>query len=294
MTKKLKKLLGLLLAAMTICSVFVLTGSAASSKNVPSLQVVSTDDDEINLKWSAVKGATGYQIYVKTPGGSWKKNETTKSTKEDAENLKSATTYYVKVRAYKKSGSKVSYGSFSNTVKTSTEPDEVKNLKASAVKNGKATISWKAVSGAKGYQVYKYTSGKWSRLVNTAKTSYTVSGCKSGDRFRIRAYLILDGKAYYGDTETVTLKAASSNKPTTPDTPSASDSKITAAEAKSIAIKDSKVSSSSVRDYECEYEYSKRFGCYVYEIDFESGRYEYEYIIAASSGKILSYHRERA
>lgn len=289
MTKKLKKLLSLLLAAVTICSALVFTGSAAAIQKVSALQVVSTDDDEINLRWSAVKGATGYQIYVKAPGGSWKKNEVTRSTTEDADNLKSATTYYVKVRAYKKSGSKVTYGDFSDIVKTSTEPDEVRNLKATAVKKGKSTLSWNKVSGAKGYQVYKYSSGKWSKLVSTSKTSYTVSSCQSGDRFKVRAYLTLDSKVYYGDFESVTLKASSAN----PSGSDASGNKISKSEARSIAIRHSKVSSSTVRDYECEYEYSKRFGCYVYEVEFESGIYEYDYIIKASDGKILSSHKER-
>ncbi|MGN1443555.1 MAG: PepSY domain-containing protein, partial [Acutalibacteraceae bacterium] len=209
----------------------------------------------------------------------------------EAENLRSATTYYVKVRAYKKSGSKVTYGSFSDTIKTSTDPDEVKSLKATAVKDGKSVLSWKKVSGAEGYQIYQYTSGKWSKLITTSNISYTVSNAKSGDRFKVRAYLKLDGKVYFGDFESVTLRSASSEKSSTPSKP---DQKITKSEAKSIAVKHSKVASSSVKDYECEYEYSKRFGCYVYEIEFESGKYEYDYIINASNGKILYNHKERS
>ncbi|MGN1195745.1 MAG: fibronectin type III domain-containing protein [Acutalibacteraceae bacterium] len=285
MTKKLKRLIGLLLAAVTICSALVFTGSAASLSKVSGLKVVSTDDDEINLKWSAVTGATGYQIYVKVPGGSWKKNETTKKTTEDAENLKSGTTYYVAVRAYKKSGSKVTYGSFTK-VKTSTDPAEVKSLTATAVSSGKSTLSWKAVTGATGYQIYKYntSTGKWAKTATVKTTKYTATVSKNGgDRFKVRAYKKLDSKVYYGDFESVTVKAATT-----------SSTKISASQAKSIAIKDSGVSSSTVKDYDCEYEYSKSYGCYVYEVEFESGNYEYDYIINASTGKILYSHKERA
>lgn len=285
MTKKLTKLFSLLLAVVMLCSVFTVAGSAATLAKVTNLKVISTDDDEIDLKWSAVKGATGYQIYVKVPGGSWVKNETTKKTSEDADNLKSGTTYYVAVRAYKKSGGKVTYGSFSKAVKTSTDPAEVKSLKATAVSSGKSTLSWKAVTGANGYQIYKYntSTGKWVKTATVKTTKYTATVSKNGsDRFKVRAYKKLDGKVYYGDFESVTVKAAAT-----------STTKITASQAKSIAVKNSGVSSSSVRDYECEYEYSKRYGCYVYEIDFESGKYEYEYVIKASTGSILSKVKER-
>ena len=289
MTKRIKRLLGLLLAAVTICSALVFTGSAVSLSKVSGLKVVSTDDDEINLKWSAVKGATGYQIYVKVPGGSWKKNETTKKTADDAEDLRSATTYYVKVRAYKKNGSKVTYGGFSDAVKTSTDPDEVRNLKATAIENGKSTVSWKKVSRADGYQITRTRSGKTTGIATVTANSYTLSSCKNGDIIKVRAFLKLDGKVYYGDFESVKLKSSVSSVK-----PSQDKAKITKAEAKSIAIKDSKVSASTVRDYECEYEYSKRYGCYVYEVEFESGKYEYEYIISALAGKILYSHKERA
>ena len=67
------------------------------------------------LSWKKTK-ASGYQIYLskKTKKGFKKKAATTKTKK--TLKLKKGT-YYVKVRAYNKSGSKVAYGKFSKVVK---------------------------------------------------------------------------------------------------------------------------------------------------------------------------------
>lgn len=61
----MKILLNVLLAAILGASVFLaasLTVSAATLPKVTSVKAYNIDDDEINLKWKAVKGADGYQV----------------------------------------------------------------------------------------------------------------------------------------------------------------------------------------------------------------------------------------
>lgn len=55
------------------------------------------------IKWSKVKGASGYTVYYKTKAkGSWKKLKSVKSTSYTKTKLKSKETYFFTVKAYKK------------------------------------------------------------------------------------------------------------------------------------------------------------------------------------------------
>ena len=62
--KKTNKFLSLFLAALLVLSYSVLPASAASLKAVTNLKAYNIDDDEINLRWSAVTSADGYQVYI--------------------------------------------------------------------------------------------------------------------------------------------------------------------------------------------------------------------------------------
>jgi hypothetical protein len=70
----------------------------------------------VTLTWKKTTNATSYQIYIsKKKNSGYKKTATTKGLKK-ALKLKKGT-YYVKVRAYNKSGYFYKYGKFSNVVK---------------------------------------------------------------------------------------------------------------------------------------------------------------------------------
>ncbi len=68
----------------------------------------------LSCSWKKCKGVTGYQIYIGTSGRTtylkWKKTSFTASAKSKAK-------YSVKIRAYKKSGSKTIYGKWSKVKK---------------------------------------------------------------------------------------------------------------------------------------------------------------------------------
>lgn len=278
---KFLKLFSLLLASIMLFSIFTITSSAASVKQVENLKVVSTEEDDINLKWSKVKSATGYQIYIKKADGKWKKVESTDDTYEEIDDLKSATNYSIKVRAYVRKNGKTTYGKFSKVIKTSTDPSKIKTIQSSATSNKKVKLSWSSVKNADKYQIQKYNAldGKWYKVKNVSDTSCVVSA-NNGERFRIRAYLKYNNKNFYGDFKYITIKNAEIQL----------NKDIFENEAKSIVLKDSGVKVSNVRDYDVELDRYR--GIKVYEIDFEAGRYEYEYIVNAQTGKILYKEKE--
>ena len=63
--------------------------------------------------------------------------------------------------------------------------------------NGKPKLSWKAVSGAKKYWIYRSTDGKnFKYWDSTTKLSYTNSGAASGTKYyyRVKAVAVVNGK----------------------------------------------------------------------------------------------------
>jgi len=268
--------------------------AATKPAKVSSLKVVERDDDELTLKWTKVSGATGYQLYrYDTSTGKWKKIKTTSKNRYEVENLKTATKYKFKVRAYTKSNGTTTFGTFSATLTTYTEPAEVENLTAANKTTSSVKLTWDKVPRATKYQVYMYDTakGKYVRQTTVSGTSATITGLSSGTtyKFKVRAYLLSDsGKnKYYGDfsdVRKVTTKTATSATATT-------TTYIGTAKAKSIAFADAGVTESKV--YDLEVEKDKEKGVVVYEVSFDYNGYEYDYTIHATSGKILEKEVER-
>ena len=65
---------------------------------------------------------------------------------------------------------------------------------------------------------------------------------------------------------------------------------IDAAEAKRIALNHAGLSESDIRGYGIETD--RDYGVTVYEIEFKSGAYEYDYEINAETGAVIKSHRE--
>ena len=132
----------------------------------------------VKLSWAKVTGATKYEIYRSTDGGkTYKLLKTVTGTSYTNEKLTKGSTYYYKVRAVKVSGSTTYAGSYSAA-------QSVMVLKAPSITVGtdsnKIKLSWKAVSGAVKYEVYRSTDNKtFKRLTTTSKLSYTNSSVKT-------------------------------------------------------------------------------------------------------------------
>lgn len=83
-------------------------------------------------------------------------------------------------------------------------PGKVAISSVSRAGSGKLKITWKKVSGATGYQIYRSAqkNSGYRRIKNLSSksSSYTNSKLKNGKRYyyKIRAYKRIDGKTYYG------------------------------------------------------------------------------------------------
>lgn len=178
-------------------------------KKVTGLKAKSQSTDYINLTWSKQTGVTGYEVYTyNSSKKEWKYVGKTSNNSYKIKKLKAGTEYKYKVKAYKTIDNKKYYGSYSSTLKTATKTKTPK-ISELTTKSKKATIKWKKVSGASGYQIYMSTSknGKYSKIKTASKssTSYTKTELKKNKKyyFKIRSYKTVDGKKIYSSYSSV-------------------------------------------------------------------------------------------
>lgn len=173
----------------------------------------------ITLKVSAIAMKYVYIKFYDVSGNELKSfnpvwNENTQKITFETKVELSRGTYYI---GFIKDGSNCGNYSFalydSNALKVAVPS----NLRVSARSTSSLTISWNAVSGARGYIVYSYNinTGKYKKLGITSSTSYTVNDLKSGAvyRFAVKAYKTVGKANYFSDCSAV-LTAAT--KPATP------------------------------------------------------------------------------
>ena len=160
------------------------TGSTVLT--APTLTLSVSKKGQPTLKWSAVSGAAGYQLWCSYDGGDdgdpyyrWFVNndKTATSYTVPTDYLEKGRTYTYKVRAVTSSGA---VGSFSKEVTFTYNP--AASLAAPTVTGGndaqgRPTLTWKTVTGAAKYEIYRSYSrdGSYSKYSTQTSTAYTNS-----------------------------------------------------------------------------------------------------------------------
>lgn len=185
----------------------VLGSKTALTKPTVS-KVASAGYNKIKVTWGKISGAQGYQLMRSTnKTGTY----TTVAKITDGSTIsytdKGRTTdkkYYYKVRPYRKVGKTNVYGSYSAVLdgKANLSKSSITALSNSTA--GKMKLTWKQISGASGYEVYRKTgaSGTYKNVktIKGASTlTYTNGNLQSGTYYyKVRAYRIVSGKKVYG------------------------------------------------------------------------------------------------
>ena len=129
------------------------------------------------LTWNAVSSATSYKVYRATSQkGTYSLLGTVTATSYTNTGAKAGVTYYYKVKAVNSAGE----SAFSNVVSGKTTVTTL--TMGHSASSGKPQLTWKAVSGAASYKVYRATSknGAYSVINTTKALTYTNTGAALG------------------------------------------------------------------------------------------------------------------
>ena len=204
------------------------SGSTVYSASYSNIKTVITKPDTVTIssaaatsagyvtvKWKKVANSTGYVIYRSVDGGSYSKvaDVSSNSTVSWTDTTVSAGhTYRYKIKAYKTYSGSTVYSTSYSSVKSITAKPAVPTIQSVSSTSAKtATVRWKAVSGASGYQVaYRTAGGSWAYKTVTTSLK-TLTGLKSGSTYyvKVRAYTSYNGTKVYSSwssQKTITVK----------------------------------------------------------------------------------------
>lgn len=89
---------------------------------------------------------------------------------------------------------KYTTGDFNLTVEAPKHKEAKPNFKLTAQSGGKIKVSWKKISNASKYRVYKYVNGKFKLIKTTKNTSYTVKNLVGGNKYSYVVTACVNGK----------------------------------------------------------------------------------------------------
>lgn len=177
-----------------------------SSKSVryitaPKISSAVNDTTGVTLKWSAVSGATGYQIYRSTNGGSYAKIATVKGsskvTYRDTKATGRGTKYQYRVYTYR-TISGVTYKSGTSNIKTiyhlATPTAPSIYIASTGMK-----LTWSATTGATGYYIYRSANdGSYTKVATVTGRTYTDTKVSNGSKYKykVMAYKTVSGTTY--------------------------------------------------------------------------------------------------
>ena len=162
----------------------IVSGKVKSVTPKPSAPVVkignSASSGKPMLTWNAVSGATSYKVYRATSqNGTYSLLGTVTATSYTNTGAKAGTTYYYKVKAVNSAGE----SAYSNVVSGRATVTTLTMGHSST--SGKPQLTWKAVSGAASYKVYRATSknGAYTVINTTKALTYTNVGAALGTTY---------------------------------------------------------------------------------------------------------------
>lgn len=170
---------------MAVVLTFVSIQAMAATCPTPT-GVKQTDATEAAFKiaWNASAGATEYGVSVSKDKTTWSDEQIAKTNEFVVAGMASATAYQVRVRAHNASG----WSEYSKPYTVVTSPKAPKKIKQTETGSDYVKLTWDAVEGATGYNVY-WAKGKAETLLITKKplekTEVIIKGIKDNTKYTV-------------------------------------------------------------------------------------------------------------
>jgi fibronectin type 3 domain-containing protein len=178
-----------------------------------NLTVTGTTATSVSLQWDAVAGAGSYQLRRSTtPGGSYSPVGSSGGTSATDTTAQPGVTYYYVVVATGAGGTSANSNEASAT--TASLPAPPTGVTATTVNATRVQVSWSAVGGASGYEVWHSLSsgGPFTKVATVGGTSYLHTGASPGTVnyyvVRTKASTGTSGNSASASTATPPLPAA--------------------------------------------------------------------------------------
>ncbi len=161
-----------------------------------------TTDGQVDLSWTAVKGAEGYVLYAYGNGRSYQFDLS--KTRYQHTGLQNGDRWTYYLAAYKTVNGKRFYSSptRSITVDIGVSLNAAIDLIATAG-NRQVDLSWSAVKGAEGYVVYLYNTKtmEFEPITVVSGTKYSHTGLKNGKKYTymVAPFKTVNGERRYGE-----------------------------------------------------------------------------------------------
>lgn len=172
--------------------------------------------DSIQIRWEAVDGAAGYQVYRSDA-----KNGEYECIKEFADGKQTSyidtarecgIAYYYYVKAKQTINDEDTWGNASDIVSAKTTPNYVGISGSVSNEDTQVTLKWKQSQGAQGYEIYRstgYSSDyKLVKKVDQNTTTWTDTGLDKNTEYsyRIRPYAVVNETTITGSYSNVYTK----------------------------------------------------------------------------------------
>ena len=161
----------------------------------------------VTLSWTAVEGATGYQVFkYNNSKAEYDVVQTSSARTYTDSALSAGVAELYLVRAYKTTSSGTIYSAYSERFFAACAPAAPTGLTTTSVGQNSVSLKWNPVNNCTGYYIYRYDaiSGVYTYVGSTTSTTYTNSGVLSGTAYAYRV------KAYY---TTLSMTAVSAYSP---------------------------------------------------------------------------------
>lgn len=197
----------------------------ADKLTMPTVSATGTNYKSVKVSWNKISGASNYRVWRATSeNGDYKllkqvEGGNTRSYTDSTCTLGQQYYYKVFARGTASNGKFIRSSGSKPVAAKSVLP--APSFSVTSVDYRTNKVSWKKVSGASGYRIYRSTSrnGKYSKvktITSSSTTSWKNTGLKAGKAYyyKIRAYRTISGKRHYGTVSGSNEHIARPKKPT--------------------------------------------------------------------------------